>query len=43
VCIEDAAREAISAADAISKLNEKNLVKDFSDHLNINNPILKKS
>ena len=34
VCIEDAAREAIAAADAISKLNEENLVKDFSDNLN---------
>jgi indoleamine 2,3-dioxygenase len=33
VCIEDAAREAISAANAISKLNEKNLLKDFLDHL----------
>ena len=34
VCIEDAAREAIAAADAISKLNEENLIKDFSDNLN---------
>ena len=33
VCIEDAAREAIAAADSISKLNDKNSVKDFSDQL----------
>jgi indoleamine 2,3-dioxygenase len=33
VCIEDAAREAIAAANFISKLNDKNSVKDFSDHL----------
>jgi len=35
VCIEDAAREAIGAADSISKLNDKNSVKDFSDQLKL--------
>jgi len=35
VCIEDAAREAIAAADSISKLNDKNSVKDFSDQLKL--------
>ena len=35
VCIEDAAREAIVAADSISKLNDKNSVKDFSDQLKL--------
>ena len=35
VCIEDAAREAIAAADSISKLNYKNSVKDFSDQLKL--------
>ena len=34
-CIEDAAREAIGAADSISKLNDKNSVKDFSDQLKL--------
>ena len=35
VCIEDAARDAITAADAISKLNEKDTVKNFSDNLKL--------
>ena len=35
VCIEDAARDAIGAADSISKLNDKNSVKDFSDQLKL--------
>ena len=35
VCIEDAAREAIGAADSISKLNDKNSIKDFSDQLKL--------
>ena len=35
VCIEDAARGAIAAADSISKLNYKNSVKDFSDQLKL--------
>ena len=35
VCIEDAAREAIAAADSISKLKDKNSVKDFSDQLKL--------
>ena len=35
VCIEDAAREAIAAADSISKLNDENSVKDFSDQLKL--------
>ncbi len=35
VCIEDAAREAIRAADSISKLNDKNSIKDFSDQLKL--------
>ena len=35
VCIEDAARGAIAAADSISKLNDKNSVKDFSDQLKL--------
>jgi len=35
VCIEDAAREAIGAADSISKLKNKNAVKDFSDQLKL--------
>ena len=35
VCIEDAAREAIGAADSISKLNDKDSVKDFSDQLKL--------
>ena len=35
VCIEDAAREAIAAADSISKLNDKSSVKDFSNQLKL--------
>ena len=35
VCIEDAARDAITAADTISKLNEKDSVKNFSDNLKL--------
>jgi indoleamine 2,3-dioxygenase len=35
VCIEDAARDAITAADTISRLNEKNTVKNFSDNLKL--------
>ena len=35
VCIEDAAREAIAAANSISKLNDKNSVKDFSVQLKL--------
>ena len=33
VCIEDASRDAIQSANAISKLNEMNSIKDFSDNL----------
>jgi len=33
VCIEDAANDAIQSANAISKLNEINSIKDFSDNL----------
>ena len=33
VCIEDAAKDAIQSANVISKLNEMNSVKDFSDNL----------
>jgi len=33
VCIEDASRDAIQSANVISKLNEMNSIKDFSDNL----------
>jgi indoleamine 2,3-dioxygenase len=33
VCIEDAAKDAIQSANVISKLNEMNSIKDFSDNL----------
>jgi indoleamine 2,3-dioxygenase len=33
VCIEDAAKDAIQSADVISKLNEMNSIKEFSDNL----------
>ncbi|MDC0962427.1 tryptophan 2,3-dioxygenase [Gammaproteobacteria bacterium] len=33
VCIEDAANDAIQSANTISKLNEINSIKDFSDNL----------
>ena len=33
VCIEDAAKDAIQSANAISKLNEMNSIKEFSDNL----------
>ena len=33
VCIEDAAKDAIQSANAISKLDEMNSIKEFSDNL----------
>ena len=35
VCIEDAARDAIKAADLISRFNDKNTTKDFLDNLKL--------